>query len=1154
MAISKNDSKEQIERLVENFDNRIGELKTNIYNETKTRRDFIDPFLFALGWDIDNKLNLSEIYREVIHEDKLKLEDSSRAPDYCLTIGGNKKFFIEAKKPSVNLKDSTTAAYQLRRYGWNAKMPISVITDFEEFSIYDCQVKPNIDDKATIARINYITYKDYLKEFDFLWETFSKESVKNGSLEKYFQSTKGKRASTSVDDEFLKSLDSWRDLLATDLVKNNPTIKEDELNFSIQKIIDRLIFLRIGEDRNIEDDNQLLKSVGINTYNNLKKLFHLADRKYNSGLFDYTKDKTTDSLVINDEVLKNIIEEMYYPKSPYEFSVIPVEILGHSYEQYLGKTISINSNHKIIIEEKPEVRKAGGVYYTPQYIVDYIVQNTVGKLVEGKKPEDVAKLKICDPACGSGSFLLGAYQYLLNWHREYYNNYFSNATSNNDANATHGFSRGQNEASTATPSFSLGQKKMLAQKEKFLKPDGNLTTSLKKEILLNNIFGVDIDTNAVEVTKLSLMLKAMEGETKASINYQLSAFHDRVLPTLDQNIKSGNSLIDMDFYESQIDFEPAVEKKIKPFSWEQAFPDVFKDKIIEENLQAIHVTWATHNSRISERMIRTHVKVGEPVWMTNEMRNLTVEVLEKKIIELELRVLALNVLGDHVHLLLVCNPDKLEDIIRQLKGFSSFRLCRELKLSVAGDGKQNKLWASGFSDTKIRDEHHLSETISYIENNHIKHGIEECNRRLQPSAKTSIADAFKPKVIKGGFDAVIGNPPYVFTRDVDWPDEIKTYYWKKFDLENILKSKKSQSGKINLYILFILQSSKLININGLVSYIIPNGFLRTTTYDVTRKFLLEKTKINSIVDLKEGVFQGVTASTIILQYSKNFHDNNPITIIDANYKVDGIINELKKTFKNQLDFLKNTSYAINIFVNNCEMKIFQKMNENNFYLKDITFEIIEGIVAHKEYLSNYKINDNYRELLEGKDIKKFKINFGNNYILWDRNLLHRPRPDYVWSASKKIITQRISGGNIPLVAAIDYNKNLSFASTNIILIKPEIEDSYNYELVCALINSKLLNFYYYKNFSNGSNLTVNISKTYLEMLPIPKNPAPETQKQIIKLVETMLQLNKDLQAATLPEQKEQIQQRINYTDKKIDQLVYQLYDLTEEEIKVVEGE
>ena len=239
-------------------------------------------------------------------------------------------------------------------------------------------------------------------------------------------------------------------------------------------------------------------------------------------------------------MVRNILSELYYPVCPYEFSALSVEILGSAYEQFQGKQIHLTDGHRVKIEEKPEVRKAGGVYYTHEYIVDYIVKQTVGKLIDGKSPDGIRNIRIVDPACGSGSFLLCAYQDLLNHYQTWYFNH--------------------NQPSTGP-------------KEQPLTPDGHLTSAVKKRILTTHIFGVDIDVKAVEVTKLSLLLKCLEGETQASIQMQLALWHDRVLPSLDDNIRSGNSLISLDFYDLELDFgEP---KKIKPFSWEKTFPAVF---------------------------------------------------------------------------------------------------------------------------------------------------------------------------------------------------------------------------------------------------------------------------------------------------------------------------------------------------------------------------------------------------------------------------------------------------------------------------------------------------------------------------------------------------------------------------------------------------
>jgi hypothetical protein len=224
---------------------------------------------------------------------------------------------------------------------------------------------------------------------------------------------------------------------------------------------------------------------------------------------------------------------------------MPVEILGSAYERFLGKTIRIISGRYASVEEKPEVRKAGGVYYTPQYIVNYIVANTVGKVLEGKTPKEAEKIKIVDPSCGSGSFLFFAYQYLLDWHQNYY-------------------------AAHNPPSRGYRNEPLM--------PDGQLAIEEKKRILANNLFGVDIDVNAVEFTKLSLLLKCMEGETSATIQ-RLKIYHERMLPNIDGNICCGNSVVSEDIYEGKnlALFTDKDMQKINAFEWNKNFPQVFKN-------------------------------------------------------------------------------------------------------------------------------------------------------------------------------------------------------------------------------------------------------------------------------------------------------------------------------------------------------------------------------------------------------------------------------------------------------------------------------------------------------------------------------------------------------------------------------------------------
>ena len=544
---------EIIHQLVQQFTDNRDAYRSGRYNEAQLRQEFLNPFFEALGWDVSNRKGYSINYREVVHEDSIHIKGSphAKAPDYAFRLGGVRKFFVEAKKPAEDIQFDRELAYQLKVYAWNVGLPVSILTDFEEFAVYDCRNKPNPSDSPAAARILYLRYDQYIEKWDEIAGIFSPLAIQKGAFDRYVADTSSKRGTTRVDDAFLADIEAWRTLLARNIaLRNQHVVNERQLNYAVQMTIDRIIFLRICEDRGIEPANQLLeisKSKGI--YPQMVQLYQRADLKYNSGLFHFKSekgesnhaDKFTPSLEIDDRVLKEIIKSLYYP-CPYIFKEIPVEILGQVYEQFLGKVIRLTPGRQAKVEEKPEVRKAGGVYYTPSYIVAYIVANTLGKLVEDKTPEQVSQLRVVDPACGSGSFLLGAFQYLLDWHEVWYL-----------ANDPGKWAKGKQPALLPTEGG-----------------DWKLTTAEKKRILVNNIYGVDIDAQAVEVTKLSLLLKVLEEESG-----QLSLGLERVLPDLGDNIKCGNSLIGWDYFEGQLIPDEKELERVNPFDWQRNFPQVF---------------------------------------------------------------------------------------------------------------------------------------------------------------------------------------------------------------------------------------------------------------------------------------------------------------------------------------------------------------------------------------------------------------------------------------------------------------------------------------------------------------------------------------------------------------------------------------------------
>lgn len=526
------------------------------YQEAEARQDFIDDFFIALGWDVRHKYQKNPHKQEVKIEKTVEQKERSKkkadyafslAPDFNIPV-----FFVEAKKSARDLLNADDY-YQAINYGWHEQTPIVVLTDFEEFHIIDSRYDTTID-TALNRKVKEFRYTDYTdeKKFAEIYWLFSREAVADGSIADFAEKlptpkTKdGKsytpRGTKSIDEALLDELEKVREILAKAFKKNNPSLDSEQLTEATQKTIDRLVFFRFLTDKTLEPDNYLKRYIdNQNPWKDFGADSNRLDQKYNGALFKHNLIDEKTFKAPSDNDFKQVCSILANPA--YNFSYIGIHILGSIYERFLGKVVKATAK-QVSIETKPEienvVKKAGGVFYTPQYIVSHIVENTIGKLVADKSPKQISAMKFVDPSCGSGSFILTVYNYLLEYHSQWYND-------NTNKARTEGCI--------------------------YIKEDDRwvLTLDQKRKILVNNIFGVDIDEQAVEVTQLSLYLKLLEDETMATA-HQMSAMFS-LLPDLSDNIVCGNSIVETDVL-SLILTDDEIEK-LNPMDWKYTFPEIF---------------------------------------------------------------------------------------------------------------------------------------------------------------------------------------------------------------------------------------------------------------------------------------------------------------------------------------------------------------------------------------------------------------------------------------------------------------------------------------------------------------------------------------------------------------------------------------------------
>ncbi len=989
---------ERVKELVENF--QVGE-QTYLeakYSEAQARLDFIDKFWIALGWDVNHEREKNPYQQEVKVERGVAVSNRLKKADYAFFAAPNfrdVKFYVEAKKPSRNL-DNADDYFQTIRYGWSSNTPLAVLTDFEQFRVIDCRYKPNIN-TATNFALKKIDYREYANEEKFreIYHLFSREAVISGSLEEYANNLpkrgKGKLKLSapiqkSVDESFLDDLDRYRETLARAFKNKNAELDGEDLTEAVTRTIDRLVFIRFLEDKLIEPDTMMDK---FDSWADFVRTSSKLNSFYNGIIF---KQHFIDSADFNadDKAFSDICAELSHKDTPYNFNYIPVHILGSIYERFLGKVI-VATDKRATVQEKPEVRKAGGVYYTPEYIVRYIVENTVGKLLNenpefgvptlvgslisprfagempakagtpnagtpNKTPEEISEMRFADIACGSGSFLLGVYDYLLRYHTTYYN-----------AAGKKGEARTAGCIENADGSFTLS----IAQ---------------RREILRNNIYGVDVDAQATEVAQLSLALKLLEDATTATARAFQPRLGEKILPDMTKNIICGNSLIDHDILDGQL-FERNEERKLNPMSYEDKFPEIMR---------------------------------------------------------------------------------------------------------------------------------------------------------------------------RGGFDAIVGNPPY----GADFNQVTKDY---------LLRNYNAQNYQLDSYLIFLEKSIRdLIKPNGFWGMIIPNPWLTNVRQTNIRKFVVEQTCVHEIVHFKFPVFPKVVVDTeiVLLQNAVLNNFSAKVSIIDS---VDTFQNRKDKFIEilhNQDEWKKNAGETINIFLNQEEKQLVSKLKKNAQSLENY-FEINVGIkpyqvgkgtppqtrniVDSRPFDSSQKETDLHKLYLRGKDINRYVIAPIEERFIKYGNWLAEPRPAANFLALEKLFMRQTGDS---LVAALDKKQLLCLNNMHVLVSRQNSQSKIEYFL--GLINSKLLNWFHHSNNPEVGEALAEVKRIHVAQLPIRAinfDDAGEkaAHDKIVSLVEQMLDAKKILQAARTDKDKTFYLGRCHALDRQIDNLVYDLYALTQAERNIVEG-
>jgi hypothetical protein len=975
-AASFESFEKELNRLVVIFERNLAELKSPGYDEANLRQEFLNPFFRALGWDLENKAGLIPAHREVVVESRT---DIGRA-DYLFRPERKPRFVCEAKKPAEELHRGY--AMQAKRYAWTIGVRLALLSDFEELKIYIVTGNPD-KGKPDDGLWRSYHYTDYVAKARELWDLLARDNVIGGSIDRLIESLPKKLRpdrTRDFDEEFLAFLDGHRRALASDLIRRNDRedlLEGTKLNEAVQCILDRLLFIRISEARGIDMGTKLQSlletwkarqekgqpdrlrdeppagwgGAGLGAprgslWHSIVRHIRALDRRppshvpyFNGNLF---KIHFSEELVVGDVWLSEFLEAISSENSSYKFGYVAVEILGTIYERFLGKIVRPHGRGAVI-EEKPEVRKAGGVYYTPRYIVEYIVEQTVGKMLEGKKPEETLKLRFLDPACGSGSFLICVFERVCEHWQQW--------LTDNPNKQKKDWCRVDEKANTV-----------------------HLTARLKRRILRETIYGVDLDPQAVEVTQLSLYLKMLEGETAETLQRETGLFggDEAILPPLQDNIKCGNSLIASDF-----SMMPEDIVRVRAFDWNVGFKDIMR---------------------------------------------------------------------------------------------------------------------------------------------------------------------------AGGFDAVVGNPPYILLQDEFRDDEQLDYFRQNY---------KGASYKLDTYHLFIEQGIKLCRANGRLSLITPSNFLTNNHLDALRRFILQSTQPEEVVVVDGGVFAGVSVDNAVFVFRAGQAATKPFPLTravaepaslrptgEAKINPARVLAEQRALFTSGI--INPASHLWDRLAAKCQplgdfadVNFGKQLRDRKKFLRDVI-----------EVTSRKAIPRTHVACVTGKDIEPYLLTWSKLACLNDTVA----QSGGCWDETKheakgKLLTRQI--GRFPSFAFDDVGYHCLNTIFMVTVREPkQIEPKY----LLGILNSKLLRALWTGRFYDQRQTFPKIKGTYLKELPIAFDSADKTRHdRLVGLVDKMLGLMPKLRQARSENEKQTLQNAVTAADQQINALVYDLYGLTEKEIKLVEG-